>query len=139
MLIMIKKQKQQWIDIQNLKTFMINLLKILHFLNFKYNYQSFQNVQYLEKLIKIKNASFKDKLNLKHILMNFLVLTKFWVCHQYNNICLLKLLKINSKSYIFMLRMKISIAIESYTYYDDVVVYSMRFKNKITKEEWIYK
>lgn len=35
--------------------------------------------------------------------------------------------------------MRISISIESYTYYDDVVVYSMRFKNKITKEEWIYK
>lgn len=112
---------------------------MLHFLNFKYNYQSSLNVQYLEKLIKIKNASFKDKSNLKHILMNFLVLTKYWVWHQYNNICLLKLFKINSKSYIFILRMKISIAIESYTYYDDVVVYSMRFKNKITKEEWIYK
>ncbi|CAD8109061.1 unnamed protein product [Paramecium primaurelia] len=36
-------------------------------------------------------------------------------------------------------QMKISVSIESYTVYDDVVIYSMRFKNRITKEEWIYK
>ncbi|CAD8145128.1 unnamed protein product [Paramecium octaurelia] len=36
-------------------------------------------------------------------------------------------------------QMKINVSIESYTVYDDVVIYSMRFKNKITKEEWIYK
>lgn len=35
--------------------------------------------------------------------------------------------------------MKIIVSIESYTCYDDVVVYSMKFKNKMSKEEWFYK
>ncbi|CAD8197372.1 unnamed protein product [Paramecium pentaurelia] len=36
-------------------------------------------------------------------------------------------------------QMNISIKIENYVIYDDVVVYSLRFKNNLTNEEWLYK
>lgn len=35
--------------------------------------------------------------------------------------------------------MDISIKIENYAIYDDVVVYSLRFKDKLENDEWIYK
>lgn len=35
--------------------------------------------------------------------------------------------------------MKISIKIENYVMYDDVVVYSLRFKNNLLNDEWVYK
>ncbi|CAK63046.1 unnamed protein product (macronuclear) [Paramecium tetraurelia] len=36
-------------------------------------------------------------------------------------------------------RMNITIKIENYALYDDVVVYSLRFKNNYTNDEWVYK
>ncbi|CAD8092700.1 unnamed protein product [Paramecium primaurelia] len=36
-------------------------------------------------------------------------------------------------------QMNISIKIENYVIYDDVVVYSLRFKNNSANEEWLYK
>ncbi|CAD8185738.1 unnamed protein product [Paramecium octaurelia] len=36
-------------------------------------------------------------------------------------------------------QMNITIKIENYAMYDDVVVYSLRFKNNYTNDEWVYK